>query len=158
VGVDTCLPPLAPTYSITGTFDAGDAELVGAMLPEAEGDWADRRCDTTLFAPPLLQGGVRPRWGNNGEGDVIYSRELLPPPSGATLTLPLALAAGTDAEDADDDDDDDEFVPAEALLPVPAANITTPEAPPLPEPEAEGVLPADPLPALPPGLPVEDSR
>ena len=33
VGVDTCRPPLAPTYSITGTFDAEDATL----LPETEG-------------------------------------------------------------------------------------------------------------------------
>ena len=33
VGVDTCRPPLEPTYSITGAFDAEDATL----LPETEG-------------------------------------------------------------------------------------------------------------------------
>jgi len=43
VGVDTCLPPLAPTYSITGTFDAEDAVLEVTLLPEAEGDGAAKR-------------------------------------------------------------------------------------------------------------------
>jgi hypothetical protein len=64
---------------------------------------------------------------------------------------PLTLVAGAIAED---DDDDDEPVPDAVLLPVHAANITTPEAPPLPEPGSEGVLLADAL----PGLPVEDRR
>jgi len=121
VGVDTCRPPLAPTYSITGTFDAEDATL----LPETEGRW-----DTTLH------GVVRPRWDNNGDGDVIYSRVV------------LTLADGTVTGEADDD----ELVPGAVPLPVTAANITTPEVPPLPEPEADGVLPVDPF----PGLPAED--
>lgn len=43
MGVDTCLPPLAPTYSITGTFDAEDAVLGVTLLPEAEGDGAAKR-------------------------------------------------------------------------------------------------------------------
>lgn len=76
----------------------------------------------------------------------MYSRVLLAPP-------PLTLAAGAAAvEDADDEDEDDELAPAATPLEVPAASITTPEAAPLPGPEAEGVLHADPL----PGLPAED--
>jgi hypothetical protein len=60
----------------------------------------------------------------------------------------LTLADGTVTEDADDD----ELVPSAVPLPVTAANITTPEVPPLPETEADGVLAADPF----AGLPAED--
>jgi len=60
----------------------------------------------------------------------------------------LTLADGTVTGEADDD----ELVPGAVPLPVTAANITTPEVPPLPEPEADGVLPVDPF----PGLPAED--
>lgn len=74
----------------------------------------------------------------------MYSRVLLAPP--------LTLAVGAAAEDADDEDEDDELVPTATPLAVPGASITTPEAAPLPGPEAEGVLHADPL----PGLPAED--
>jgi hypothetical protein len=60
----------------------------------------------------------------------------------------FTLADGTVTEDADDD----ELAPAAAPLPVTEANITTPEVPPLPEPQDDGVLAADPF----PGLPAED--
>jgi len=60
---------------------------------------------------------------------------------------PLTLTAGAIAAD-------DEPVPDAVLLPVHAANITTPEVPPLPEPESEGVLLAEAF----PGVPVEDRR
>lgn len=30
--MDTCLPPLAPTYSMTGMFDAEDVVLEGTLL------------------------------------------------------------------------------------------------------------------------------